>query len=288
VQALHREVWGKTTYERHLAAQRGEERRARVSFVVMGFGAVLALLGVMPSAGATKPNPEHKVTLCHRTDSYTNPYVVITVDIASVQFEGHDGHNGPVFYPSIPKHQKWGDIIPPFDFGPGETYAGKNWTAAGQGIFDAGCNVVTVPPPTTVPKTTTTCAKTTTTSPYTTSTAPNETTTTTAPTGSTTSTTPGTTAASTTTTSRVGSTTTTSVPSTVTTGGGPETTTTTAGPPGATSTAPGVTTTSPPPPGIVLASTGSKTYPLTLLGLACIASGFGIFVRRRRVWSERG
>jgi LPXTG-motif cell wall-anchored protein len=281
LQELQRKVWGVATYERHVAARGGAERRARMSFVVMGLGAVLVLLGIMPSAGATKPSPEHKITLCHRTDSYTNPYVVITVDIASVQFEGHDGHNGPVFFPSIPKHQKWGDIIPPFNFGPGHVYAGKNWTSAGQAVFDNGCASVTVPPPSTAPKTTTTCPKTTTTGPYTTTTAPNGTTSTTAPGGSTTTTT-----APSTTTSGPGSTTTTSVPSTVTTAGGPETTTTTA-PPGATSTAAGVTTTTSQFSG-ALASTGSKAYPLTLLGLACIASGFGMFVRRRRVLSERG
>jgi hypothetical protein len=95
-------------------------------------GAIITVLGVAATAGATKPNPEHKITLCHRTGSYSNPYVVITVDIASVKFEGHDGHNGPVFFPNIPKHQKWGDIIPPFDFGSNGSYPGKNWIAAGM------------------------------------------------------------------------------------------------------------------------------------------------------------
>ena len=54
-------------------------------------------------AGATKP-PDHKITICHRTDSYTNPYVVITVDVASVHFAGHQTHDGPIFFPEIPKH----------------------------------------------------------------------------------------------------------------------------------------------------------------------------------------
>lgn len=37
---------------------------------------------------ATKPNPEHKVGICHRTASDTNPYVFIKVDVASLS-PGH-------------------------------------------------------------------------------------------------------------------------------------------------------------------------------------------------------
>jgi hypothetical protein len=112
---------------------------------------VLAGLGTS-IAGATQPNPEHKITLCHRTDSRSNPYVTESVDVASELFQGHDGHDGPVFSPDLPQHEKWGDIIPAFDFGPGEQYAGKN-LPAGQAILDNGC---------VLPETTTTSASTTT------------------------------------------------------------------------------------------------------------------------------
>ena len=69
------------------------------------------------------PSGAHKVTICHRTGSATNPYVIITVDIAAVDGEGardHDHHdhvgNGPI-----------GDVIPPV---PGNE-DGKNWMTAG-------------------------------------------------------------------------------------------------------------------------------------------------------------
>jgi hypothetical protein len=88
-------------------ARNGKIEATRLAGIYMMLAGVLALVlagfGVT-GAGATKPNPEHKVTLCHRTGSYSNPYVEITPDVASVLHEGHDGHNGPIFFPAIPKH----------------------------------------------------------------------------------------------------------------------------------------------------------------------------------------
>lgn len=142
----------------------------------------VALLGVallhVPTAGATKPNDEgeHKVTLCHATDSYTNPYVEVTVDVASVHFEGHVGHTGPVFYPAIPKHTKWGDIIPSFDYGEGHSYAGMNLSDEGLKILENGCNFECPVTTTTEEVTTSTQAVTTTTVPNTTTTLPTTTT----------------------------------------------------------------------------------------------------------------
>jgi hypothetical protein len=177
-----------------------------IAAIVLG---VLMLIGVLLPirADATKPDPEHLITLCHRTDSYTNPYVVITVDVASVEFQGHDTHDGPVFYADIPKHTEWGDIIPPFDFGGDNHYGGKNWTAEGQAFWNNDC---------TTPVTTTTSSSTTTTTVPSTTTTTVPSTTTTAPSTTTTTVPSTTTTAPSTTTTTVPSTTTTTAPTTTT------------------------------------------------------------------------
>jgi LPXTG-motif cell wall-anchored protein len=87
-----------------------------------------------------------KVTICHRTASYTNPYVEITVDVnAADGIAGNSGneadhygeHKGPLFNSNLPKHVEWGDIIPAI---PG-VHAGQNLANGGQAILDAGCTV---------------------------------------------------------------------------------------------------------------------------------------------------
>ncbi len=261
---------------------------AGIGLIVVG--ACLMVASFVPSvAEATQPNPDHKVTLCHRTDSYSNPYVVITVDVASVLHQhGHHGHDGPIFWPAIPKHTKWGDIIPQFNYGPGEQYGGKNWTGDGQAILRSGC---TLPAPTTTTTSTTTTvtASTTTTVPSTgtTTTIPSNITTTTLPPSETTTTVP-----STTTTTVSGATTstvviegsTTSVPGATTTlAPGSNTTSTTAkvNEQGGTSTTT-VAAGASPSATQTLASTGARQWPLLMAGLVLIGAGTGLVVGRRR------
>lgn len=273
---LQRTVWGDRYYARHLAAQRRTEARRRTGTTLVAVGALFVAIGLVPAANATQPNPEHKVTLCHATDSYSNPYVVITVDIASVKFQGHNGHEGPVFFPAIPKHTKWGDIIPPFDYGPGRTYAGKNWTADGMAIHDNGCvlpppPVTTAPPttapPTTAPPTSTTLAPTTT--------APTTAPPTTAPPTSTTLA-PTTTLPGTTTTVPTGTTSSTSTTTPIE----PSGTTTTV--PAATTTIGEITTTLPGTPPR-LPPTGGIPQAFVLLGFTLMSAGVALTRRRARV-----
>jgi LPXTG-motif cell wall-anchored protein len=124
-------------------------------------GAVLGLAGLVGSASATPKdeNGEHKLTICHRTNSDTNPYVINTPDVSGVE-KGHGGHTGPVWNPTLKQqHIKWGDIIPPFDAMPN----GYNWDGDGQAIWNNGCNVPGEQTTTTEEATTTTVEATTTT-----------------------------------------------------------------------------------------------------------------------------
>ncbi|WP_448808671.1 hypothetical protein [Agromyces bauzanensis] len=90
-----------------------------------------------------------KVEICHRTDSYKNPYVINEPN-ANGDVDGHaTEHVGPVFYPEIPKHTEWGDIIPPFYYGDPEDpsfFPGLNWDAEGQAIYENDCVVPTEVP----------------------------------------------------------------------------------------------------------------------------------------------
>ena len=99
-------------------------------------------------ASATKPNPDHKVTICHAVNGEgetKNGYNIITVDVASILKEGHDEHSktkdGVTHY----------DIIPAFVYTDVESvehsYPGKgdaSWIATG-----CAAPVVTTVPPTT-------------------------------------------------------------------------------------------------------------------------------------------
>ncbi len=85
--------------------------------------AAVCLLLVGGGFNAALSAPAHvKVTICHRTNSVSNPYNKITVNLRAVDGDGHSDHQGHleggIFDPTrdYPSNRKdWGDIIPPFD-----------------------------------------------------------------------------------------------------------------------------------------------------------------------------
>jgi len=106
------------------------------------------------SASAHQDN-NPKITICHRTDSVTNPYDHISVDVSAADGGNDRGdhyseHQGPLAYSQAyaqtlkNAHQNWGDIIPPV---PGH-HNGLNWTTLGQAMYNNDCNYVTQVEPT--------------------------------------------------------------------------------------------------------------------------------------------
>ena len=100
-------------------------RKSRIAMVALALTAVVS--ATVGSALATAP-PDHKVGICHRTASGTNPYVFIEVDVASLDahlnnLPGHppktneDGSPRNDFLASSPE-----DCVPGYPGGGGEGY----------------------------------------------------------------------------------------------------------------------------------------------------------------------
>ena len=112
--------------------------------------ACIAAGGLVLTTSSATATPSGKVTICHATASTSNPYVVKSVDMSSIDEErnkylnGHGNHLGPVFDPNGGKSQPaWGDIIPPFQntaVPNGSVFPGYNWPA-GQAILVNDCAV---------------------------------------------------------------------------------------------------------------------------------------------------
>ena len=121
------------------------------AILVVALAAGAIAFGHSQRAAEATPKNDDNVTICHRTNSVTNPYVVETVDPDSVDGDtgndngqgDHTAHTGPVFdatadYPAPHNGDQWGDIIPAHD-----NFAGLNFDAAGQAILENDCEVPT-------------------------------------------------------------------------------------------------------------------------------------------------
>jgi hypothetical protein len=94
--------------------------------VFTAIGGTVVLGGALLTLGPASATPSPNYTICHATNSDTNPYVVITVDASSIQeannslaklYNGHGDHDGPLWSAeSKADHEKWGDIIAPFSY----------------------------------------------------------------------------------------------------------------------------------------------------------------------------
>src|SRR3982751_2195990 len=96
---------------------------------------VLGAVGLTGTVGASSTHRSgdqqragHPITICHRTDSETHPYVRETVDAASTDVAGHEHHTGSVWFFGHPKKPKWGDIVPPTDDDHDRAVTPLNWS----------------------------------------------------------------------------------------------------------------------------------------------------------------
>jgi hypothetical protein len=123
--------------------------KGRASFSILA-GIALAASAFAFSGGAATAAAQ-KVTICHRTNSDTNPYVQISPAAQGV-LNGHAGHDDPRIWAPGLKAQglKWGDIIPAFGDFPGlnlDKTGGFDGTTTGEEILENGCVVPQPEPP---------------------------------------------------------------------------------------------------------------------------------------------
>lgn len=122
--------------------------------------ALLLAFGLSPAVFATHrlghtqgTGNDGNVTICHRTNSVTNPYIKQTVSESAVDgIAGNSGneadhygeHQGPLASSEAVAQSlkdakiEWGDIIPPV----AGVHSGLNWTVQGQAMYNNNCNYV--------------------------------------------------------------------------------------------------------------------------------------------------
>jgi hypothetical protein len=107
-----------------------------IAAVFVAMELVLAL-SFTRSVSAIQAETE-KVTICHRTNSVSNPYVTLSVPTTAIDGldkSDHNHHSGPVATSEAAAQAlkdnkvKWGDIIPNV----------LNWDQAGQAVYNNNC-----------------------------------------------------------------------------------------------------------------------------------------------------
>lgn len=112
-----------------------------------GIAVALILTSFSANLIGQSPNAGYHVTICHRTGSASNPYIIISPNVEGV-IEGHMDHEQT-------GNGLGGDIIPEFSF-LGTIYSKNLGTNFGDGITGArllanGCNVPKTNTPTPTP-----------------------------------------------------------------------------------------------------------------------------------------
>jgi hypothetical protein len=116
-------------------------RRTRIT-VVMCLAAVLMLVVARGSFAA--PKEDNKITICHAKEDVKKPYVSVTDSLDGSNGNSdndHTSHVGPlasseeVAQQLKDDHIAWGDIIPPYG-----DFPGMNWTEEGQAIYNNDCS----------------------------------------------------------------------------------------------------------------------------------------------------
>jgi hypothetical protein len=102
--------------------------------------ALMAFVAIAAPVAATQPDPEHKVDICHRTASDTNPYVLINVDEASLS-PGHLDNADPGHKPKFWKSDGTWNGVPH-----SEGDAKDDYLASAIEIEQGFCGITQTPP----------------------------------------------------------------------------------------------------------------------------------------------